>query len=587
MDPRCPESCATMHTPPPQDGGTRLPGWFESEALWLLVLVTAVYACRAGDLPFRGEEPTRAQIAREMVLTGDAVVPREQGEPFLSRPPLQNWLIALSCQALGRWDAAAARLPSVLATILATLLIYRYSRTFLSPTGSFAAGVSFATMGEMFQTGRLAETEAVFILLVGASLLVWHGGMLRGWPETRTWCAGYGLMVLAALTKGPQAPTYFVAAVTVYLVLTGQWRKLLSRAHFTGAAFGLLIALAWMVPFYRQLGWKGVHDVWLGDSAIRFHDWKFSEVATHLVVFPLEILGCTLPWSLLLLLYLSPKVRGSLRQARPQILFVSICLIVSFPSCWLPPGGVSRYFSPLYPCLAVLIGATVEHCTRPDASRVVTRAWRAFATVTALVMVVAAGTVLTATALKDRLPIGRLAEPPGIAVFYAAASLGLAAVALRSRNAGDPLRVQVGVVAVSGFMAITFVGVLTDLRIRRGEDTAGAVVRLKEQLPPGQRLVSFGHVDSLFAYYYGRPIVPLTWEAARANDVAGVEYFCFYNAGTGRPALPFDWEEVAAVSVDRNHQEPPDTVVVVGRMRPAAGTRAAGDTRTDTSLAGR
>lgn len=577
-----------MHTPPPQDGGTRSPGrwWCESEALWLFVLVAAAYASRAGDLPLRGEEPTRAQIGREMVLTGDAVVPREQGEPFLSRPPLQNWLIALSCQALGRWDAAAIRLPSVLATILTTLLIYRYSRTFLAPLGSFAAAVSFATAGEMFQTGRLAETEAVFILLVGASLLVWHGGLVGGWPETRAWCAGYGLMALAALAKGPQAPTYFLTSVTAYLVLTGQWRKLFSRAHALGATFGLLVTLAWLIPFYRQTGWKGVHDVWLGDSAIRFHDWKVSEVVRHLVVFPLEILGCTLPWSPLLLVYLSPQVRGSLRQIRPQVLFVTICLVIAFPSCWLPPGGVSRYFSPLYPCLAVLTGAAVERFARADAPAVLFQAWRGFATLTALAMVVAAVTVLAATALKDRTPIGRLAEPPAVAVFYAAASLGLAAVTLRSRQAGDPLRIQVGVVAVSGFMALTFIGVLTDLRIHRSEDTAGAVARLKELLPPDQRLVSFGHVDSLFAYYYEQPIVPLTWEAARDNDVAGVDFFCFFNPGTGRPAFPFAWEEVAAISVDRNHQEPPDTVVVVGRRLPPAAAKVAGGTPGVTSLAG-
>jgi 4-amino-4-deoxy-L-arabinose transferase-like glycosyltransferase len=574
-----------MHTPPPQDGGKR-PGWFESEALWLVVLVTAIYACRAGDLPLRGEEPTRAQIAHEMVLSGDPIVPREQGEPFLSRPPLQNWLIALSCQALGRWDALPIRLPSVVATVLTALLIYCYSRSFLAPVGSFAAAAAFATMGEMFQTGRLAETEAVFILLVGASLLVWHLGMVRGWPEARTWCAGYGLMVLAALAKGPQAPTYFLASVGVYLVLTGQWRKLFTGAHFAGAAFGLAILLAWMIPFYRQVGWKGVHDVWLGDSAIRFHDWKVSEVATHLVVFPLEIAGCTLPWSPLLLLYLSPRVRGSLRQGRPQVLFVTTCLVIAFPSCWLPPGGVSRYFSPLYPCLAVLIGATFERCARPDAPAVMLRAWRGFASVTALAMVVAAATVLAAAALKDRMPIGLLSEPTGVAVFYAAASLGLAAAMLHSRQAGDPLRVQVGVVAVGSFMAITFIGVLTDLRIRRSENTAAAVARLKQVLPPDHRLVSFGHVDSLFAYYYGRPIVPLTWKAARANDVAGVDYFCFYNPGTGRPALPFAWREVAAVSVDRNHQEPPETVVVVGRRLPTAASSADASLR-GTSLAGR
>jgi 4-amino-4-deoxy-L-arabinose transferase-like glycosyltransferase len=422
-----------------------------------------------------------------MVRSGDPVVPREQGELFLSRPPLQNWLIALSCKALGRWDTTAARLPSVLATVLTALLIYGYSRTFLSSTGSFAAAVSFATAGEMFQTGRLAETEAVFIFFVGASLLVWHAGIVRGWPDTLTWSAGYALMSLGALAKSPQAPAYFLGAITVYLTLTGQWRRLFTRAHATGVLVSLLILSAWMVPFYRQVGWKGVHDVWLGDSAIRFRGWTLVDVATHLVVFPLEIVGCTLPWSPLLLLYLNRQVRGSLREIRPQILFVTVCLAIAFPTCWLPPGGVSRYFSPLYPCLAVLIGAVIERFGRPEVSQLLAVSWRAFAIVTAGVMVAAAVVVLIATVWKDASPLSRLAEPPGIALCYAAIVLGLAALTLRSRQAGNRRSVQVGVVAISGFMAITFIGVLTDLRIHRSENTVASVELLKQRLPAGGR----------------------------------------------------------------------------------------------------
>ena len=127
-------------TQDPAPGGVSQPGkpwWREAEAAWLLVLVLAVYFLRAGTLPIRGEEPTRVQIAREMVERGDWLMPREQGDPFLIRPPLQNWVIAASCLALRNWDAWTVRFPSLLATLLTTLMIYGYSRTFLSRTGAW------------------------------------------------------------------------------------------------------------------------------------------------------------------------------------------------------------------------------------------------------------------------------------------------------------------------------------------------------------------------------------------------------------------------------------------------------------------
>src|SRR5947207_2762207 len=133
-----------MSTEPTPLGGKTW--WREMEAAWLVLLVVAAYFLRAGELPIRGEEPTRAQIAREMVERGDWIVPRVQGEPFRIRPPLQNWLIATSCFTFGSWDAWAVRFPSVLATLLTTLLIYGYARTCLGRTGAFAAAAAFATL---------------------------------------------------------------------------------------------------------------------------------------------------------------------------------------------------------------------------------------------------------------------------------------------------------------------------------------------------------------------------------------------------------------------------------------------------------
>ncbi len=516
----------------------------------------------------RGEEPTRAQIAREMVLSGDFIVPREQGEPFLSRPPLQNWLIALSCEALGRWDAAAVRLPSVFATLLTVVVTYWYARGFLSSTGSFAAAVSFATMGEMFQTGRLAETEAVFILLVSSSLLVWHGGLTRGWPQWLVWCAGYGLMALAALAKGPQAPVYFLASVWSYLFFTRQSSRLFTRAHLGGIVLALLIVGAWTLLFASRTGTGAVHDIWFGDSSSRFRGWKLTEVALHLLSYPLEVLGCTLPWSPLVLCYLRREARGKSGRVRPQILFTTLCLAIALPTCWLPPGGATRYVAPMYPCLAALIGAVVERWRQADASTVRLQARQWFFGSVAAVMVVAAAGALVLAAPGGSC-FGRLAQPAELAVPYAAASVGFAVVTWKCRQPFNP-RLGLGLAAVGGFMALTFVGPAMDVRIRRGEDTAGAVARLKRRLPAGQRLVSFGHVDSLFAYYFGEPISPSRQVRGLPGSAGDLDFFSFNSAGSGRPALPFAWEEVAVVSVDRNHQEPPEVVVVVGRRLPAA-----------------
>ena len=95
--------------------------WYcEGEFVLLVVLVFAFYMVRIGDLSLRGEESRWAQVAREMLWSGNWVVPCQQGEPFLSRPPLQSWLIAGATLVRGSMDAVAVRLPAVTATLLIT-----------------------------------------------------------------------------------------------------------------------------------------------------------------------------------------------------------------------------------------------------------------------------------------------------------------------------------------------------------------------------------------------------------------------------------------------------------------------------------
>src|SRR4030042_5021562 len=55
-----------------------------------------------------------AEVAKEMIQSGDWVVPRFNGEIFLHKPPLLFWLIALPSKIYGSVTPLLARLPSAL-----------------------------------------------------------------------------------------------------------------------------------------------------------------------------------------------------------------------------------------------------------------------------------------------------------------------------------------------------------------------------------------------------------------------------------------------------------------------------------------
>src|SRR5262245_43156874 len=115
-----------MNQPVPTDA-TR-PFWREPEFVGLVLLVLVGYAVSLESPSLRGEESRRAQVAVEILQTGDWLVPRQQGEPFLSRPPGGSWTIALMGLLRGEVDIVAIRVPSVLGVLLTVSVIYWYCR---------------------------------------------------------------------------------------------------------------------------------------------------------------------------------------------------------------------------------------------------------------------------------------------------------------------------------------------------------------------------------------------------------------------------------------------------------------------------
>jgi 4-amino-4-deoxy-L-arabinose transferase-like glycosyltransferase len=551
--------------------------WLEWEVAALVLLVAVAYFTRLTALPVCGEESRWATAAREMIARGDFIVPRQQGTLFPERPPLGSWAMALIGLARGNVDLVAIRLPSALATLATTLLIYGYARRWMSRLGGFASAAIYATGGQVLQLGRLGESEALFTLFVAGALLVWHAGYLSNRSRAATWTWGYSLAALGALVKGPQAPAYFISACMVYLVLVRDWRWLFCRGHALGLAAFAAIVGAWLVPFAMS-NVAALDDVWTGLAADRY---TTDHLARHMLSYPFETLGCLLPWSPLLAAYLLPGVRRSIWHTRGEMKFLLVALAVSYPSVWLAAGARGRYYMPLYPCLAVLMGLVVEHCAVQGAALIDRLFWRRYLRVVALV-VVAAGAALAAGTWWPSGPLGEVAQPPAFLWAWVPAALAAGGLLVWASLDEAGLRPQVGILALAGFLALASSGAMTNARLRAANDLDPVVAQLHERLAGGE-LVSLGRVYHRFAYAYGTPIPQIPWPSSHDELPPDVTYFCFDRRpgdtqerratsdgrihGTTPGTLPFEWEEVARIEADPVERAVHNRTVIVGRVR--------------------
>jgi len=168
----------------------------------LLAAVTAPMFIQLGRWPLVDpDEGRNAEVAREMLVSGQWVVPHFNGLPFLDKPPLLFWAIAGAFGALGV-DEAAARLPAALSGVAVVLLALALGQTLLDVRRGLWTAAIVATSPLVLIFSRLVIFDMPFTALV--TLVLW--ALVRGHFAARParWLCLAGLsMGLAVLTKGP------------------------------------------------------------------------------------------------------------------------------------------------------------------------------------------------------------------------------------------------------------------------------------------------------------------------------------------------------------------------------------------------
>ena len=150
---------------------------------------------------FEPDEGRNAEIAREMLLTGDWVVPHLNGLPFLDKPPLLFWAIAAGFRALGEHEWVA-RLPSMLAAIATIAVTYALGRALVGRRAAVTAAIVLATSPMVLGFARLAIFDMPLTAFVTFAIYA----LVRARIDEDAWpwipLAGFAIG-LALLTKGP------------------------------------------------------------------------------------------------------------------------------------------------------------------------------------------------------------------------------------------------------------------------------------------------------------------------------------------------------------------------------------------------
>jgi 4-amino-4-deoxy-L-arabinose transferase-like glycosyltransferase len=108
-------------------------------------------------------DAVQAQIARNMLDSGDWVVAHLDGVPYIEKTPLIYWTIAVSYRIFGVHDWSA-RIPVTLAAVLLVWLVYRYGRWAFDERAGYYAGLVVATCVGLFLFTRIQIPDVMLTL---------------------------------------------------------------------------------------------------------------------------------------------------------------------------------------------------------------------------------------------------------------------------------------------------------------------------------------------------------------------------------------------------------------------------------------
>ncbi len=132
-----------------------------------------------------------AQAARELIAGGSWLVPTIDGRPWLEKPPLASWLVALAGMLAGGVTEAVARTPSAVASGLLCLGVAAFAARRFGREVGWLAGLVQASTFWLVVRGRLAEADILLACLVTWTMVAFdrlrhQSGRTGDWgPRTR------------------------------------------------------------------------------------------------------------------------------------------------------------------------------------------------------------------------------------------------------------------------------------------------------------------------------------------------------------------------------------------------------------------
>jgi 4-amino-4-deoxy-L-arabinose transferase-like glycosyltransferase len=322
----------------------------------LIILSFPPFLINLGLLPLFADEPTRANVALEMIISNNFSVPTIGAEYYYNKPPLYNWVLAACYMITGNYSEFTTRLPAIIPMFLYAISIYLSVNHFLKNKQIAAlSGILFLVNGRMLiYDSMLGHIDIFYSWLTFSSfMLIFFFLQQKNW--FLLFLTSYVITAITFLSKGLPSIVFQGFTLITVLAYTKNFKKLFSWQHILSGLVCLLIISSYFYNYYQfNPNLEGYFStIWDQSSKRTAAEFGYTQSLIHIIQFPFEHLGHLFPASLLLLFCFHKDFISGIKQ-NPFLTFISVVFLANVWVYWLSPITRPRYLMMLYPLLFIL-----------------------------------------------------------------------------------------------------------------------------------------------------------------------------------------------------------------------------------------
>src|SRR5438445_8642569 len=316
----------------------------------LVALTVVLAALPIGSDVYEGGEAREGLVVREMLRTGDWILPLWNGSIVPSKPPLFHWLAAGAAALAGAGVTEhTLRAPSIVLAGVVVPLVLLAGRAWGGEQVGFLAALVLATTPQFLNEAGDGRVDMTLTTAITGAQLAFVHALRGGGGPTRIVLAL--CLALAMLAKGPVGPGLVGLTALVSALADRRLGPALRLVRPLPVLVFLAVAGGWYGRAYHHRGLDFVAkqivsengEALLGSS-------RFPYRSPFFYLAPLVLGG--LPWTLVLPWALARGWRSGDLARRHAVVWAAVVLV--FFS--LAPLKRAAYLLPLRPALALMIG---------------------------------------------------------------------------------------------------------------------------------------------------------------------------------------------------------------------------------------